>query len=108
MPFKLSLTTSHLCHQQLTTSQSSSMATIMPGCFKWLLNFNNLESGTSVWWGVHFWRKISHVTTSQIDTSIILKLTAEKNLSEATQSYNDACCQNDQAVGTIITKILWP
>ena len=44
----------------------------------------------------------------QVDASIILKLTAERNLSEATQSYNDACCQNDQAVGTIITKILWP
>ena len=33
------------------------------------------------------------------------KLTVERNLSEATQSYNDACRQNDQAVGTIMTKI---
>ena len=39
------------------------------------------------------------------DASITLKLTAERNLSEATQSYNDACRQNDQAVGTIMAKI---
>ena len=39
------------------------------------------------------------------DASITLKLTAERNLSEATRSYNDACRQNDQAVGTIMAKI---
>jgi transposase InsO family protein len=33
------------------------------------------------------------------------KLTVERNLSEATRSYSDACRQNDQAVGTILTKI---
>jgi len=33
------------------------------------------------------------------------KLTVERNLSEATRSYNDACRRNDQAVGTIMTKI---
>ena len=38
------------------------------------------------------------------DVSIALKLTAERNLSEATQSYNDACRWNDQAIGTIMTK----
>ena len=32
------------------------------------------------------------------------KLTAQRNLSEATWYYNDACC-HDQAVGTIMTKI---
>ena len=39
------------------------------------------------------------------DTSITLKLTAERNLSEATRSYNDTCRWNDQAVGTIMAKI---
>ena len=33
------------------------------------------------------------------------KLTVKRNLSEAMRSYNDACHQNDQAVGTILMKI---
>ena len=46
------------------------------------------------------------VTTDLLaDASITLKLTAERNLSEATQSYNDAYRWNDQAVGTIMAKI---
>jgi len=43
----------------------------------------------------------ANVTTSE-------KLTVERNLSEATRSYNDACRRNDQAIGLIMTKIELP
>ena len=41
---------------------------------------------------------LANVNTSE-------KLTAQRNLSEAIWYYNDTCCQNDQAIGTIMTKI---
>ena len=39
------------------------------------------------------------------DTSTSKKLTAARNLADATRNYNDTCRRNDQAVGVIMTKI---
>ena len=39
------------------------------------------------------------------DTSTSKKLTATRNLANATRNYNDTCRRNDQAVGVIMTKI---
>ena len=39
------------------------------------------------------------------DASTSKKLTATRNLTDATQNYNDTCRRNDQAVGVIMTKI---
>ena len=39
------------------------------------------------------------------DASTSKKLTAARNLADATRNYNDTCHHNDQAVGVIMTKI---